>query len=245
MEAETRSTEIATMGIVAGSRTGGVKWYVPSIAALVAGVVVVIVVWVIFPPASGVKVPTFDPHDDRTEILLRLEDDATSYVVSGMEDMSANFKLVDGKMVYEPVEVRGKVVSIFRDVGYEAKFLGVWQLRDNGSGGVVQTITGTVTGTATIPWDASKKPSADSNVVTNCKIIDEHPKGRFLVEGKLSLIGRPILIGPGATIANARTDKKPMTFVDTFGNRHTLLPDEKVTVDSAGQWMEEDVSPTP
>jgi len=234
------------MATVARRRTGDVKWYVPSIAALVVGVVVVIVVWALFPPASSVDVPTFDPHDDRKEIALRLEDDATRYVISGMEDMSANFKLVDGKMVYEPVEVRGKVISIFRDVEYEAKFLGVWQLKDGGSGGgVIQTISGSVTGTATVPWDAMKKPSAEHDVATDCRILDEHPKGRYLVEGTLSVIGRPILVGPGATIENARTDNKPMTFVDTFGNRYTLLPGNKVSVDSAGQWIEEDIPPTP
>ncbi len=235
------------MAIRPSGRTGDVKWYVPSIAALVAGLVVVIVLWALFPPASSVSVPTFDLHDDRKEVALRLEDDATSYLISGMEDMSAKFKLVDGNMVYEPVEVRGTVISIFRTVEYEASFLGVWQLKDAGSGGgVIQTISGTATGTATVPWDASKKPSADHSVATNCKILDEHPKGRFLVEGTLSVIGRPILIAPGATISNARTDSKPMTFVDTFGNRHTLLPGEKVTVDSAGQWIEDDdIAPTP
>jgi len=229
------------MAIVGSDRQGDVKWYVPCIVALAAGLVAIVVVWVVFPPAQNVYVPPFDPDDDRKEISLRLDDDATSYVIAGMEEATVNSKIVNGKVVYDPVEVRGPVTSIFRDVEYKAKFKGIWQLRDTGGGGVEQTVVGTLTGTATVPWDASKKPAADhAAVTTKCKILDEHPNGRFLIEGTLSLVNRPILIGPGATIENARTDKKPMTFLDTFGNRHTLLPGGKVTVDSAGQWVESD-----
>ena len=231
---------------VRSSRTGDVKWYIPSIAALVVGVVAVVVWFVLRPPATSIDVPPFDPEDDRTELSLRMEDDATSYVISGMEDVTVNSRIVDGKMVYDPVEVRGPVISVFRTVEYQGKFQGVWQLKDTGAGGADQTISGTLTGTATVPWNPTKKPSADHSVPTNCKILDEHPRGRFLVEGTLWLRNGPVLIGPGATIENARTDKKPMTFLDTFGNRHTLLPGEKVTVDSAGQWIEDDnINPVP
>ena len=234
------------MRTVGSRRIGNVKWYIPSIVALAVGVVGVVVWFVLRPPAGDIDVPPFDPEDDRTELALRMEDDATSYVLSGMENVTVNSKIVDGKMVYDPVEVRGPVTSVFRTVEYQARFQGIWQLQDTGTGGAEPMITGTLKGTATVPWDPMKKPSADDNVTTRCKILDENPKGRFLVEGTIWAKNRPILIGPGATIENARIDKKPMTFLDTFGNRHTLLPGEKVTVDSAGQWIEDDdITPAP
>jgi len=224
---------------------GEVKWYVPSIAALVIGLVAVIVVWVLIPPAETVHVPTFDEDDDRQEITLRLEEDATMYVVSGMANASAKFKVADGKMVYDPVEVKGPVQSIFRGVEYEGVFRGIWQLKDAGSGEMNQTITGIITGKAVIPWIASEKPSAQHDIETDCKILDEFPKGRFLVEGKLSVFGKPLLVGPGAVLENARTDKKNVALTDCLGRPYTIVPGSKVKLDSAGEFVEPElVDPT-
>lgn len=223
---------------------GAVKWYVPSIAALGVGLVAVIVVWVLIPPAQTVHVTPFDPNDDRIDITLRLDADATAYVVSGMADVKATVKVVDGKTVYQPVLVRGKVISVFREVEYEARFAGEWQLKETGAGGTMQTVRGLITGPAVVPWDVAGKPSADRALATDCKIVDEFPKGRFLVEGALTLIDKPLLVGPGARIENAHKDQRTIALTDAFGHKHTLLPGGKVKLDSAGEFIEEDVPDT-
>ena len=183
--------------------------------------------------------PTFDPNDDREDITLRLDEDATTYVVSTMANVKPSVKVVDGKTVWEPVEVRGAVVSIFRDVEYEAKFTGTWQQKEAPAGGTSQTVRGVVTGQAVVPWDLAQRPPGDHTLQTNCKIIDEFPKGRFLVEGNLTLIDKPLLVGPGATIENAHKDKRNIVLTDCFGHKHTLLPGGKVALDSAGEFIEE------
>jgi len=223
---------------------GDVKWYVPSAVALGLAVVAIIVVWMLIPPAETVDVIPFDPNDDRKDISLRLDEDATRYVVSGMRDMKASVRVVDGKTVYDAVEVRGEVISVFREVEYEAEFTGFWQLKESPTGGTTQTVQGVVVGKAVVPWDVQAKPSSDHALETSCKIVDEFPKGRFLVEGRLTLIDKPLLVGPGATVENAHTDKRDIILTDCFGHKHRLLPGGKVRVDSAGEFVEEDLPDT-
>lgn len=229
------------------NRRGDVKWYVPSVAALVLGLVAVIVVWIVLPPASTVNVPTYDEDEGRKKITVHLPADATNYVIGGTEKMKLASKLDgNGNVTYDPVDVIGPVTSIFKEVEYEGEFRGILQPVANAGGGVDQTVTGTIEGETVIVWNASTKAAVGKAVATKCKIVDEHPKGRLLVKGTVTVRTRPILLGPGAVIENARTDKRPATFLDASGLQKAIPLGKSAAIDPNGLWvLETDYTTTP
>ena len=167
------------------------------------------------------------------KVSLRIAADESIYTARREEAFATSFKLVNGQIEYPKLTATGPVVGVFRDKDYSSQFNGVFEMEDI-AGTMAQHIRGTITGTSVVAQITGERPTSSTNFATHCRILDEHPKGRYLVDGVVAFQDAAILVGPNATIENARDDKSPVVLTDSSGREFRIEVGKKVFLDSSG-----------
>jgi len=175
-----------------------------------------------------------------TNVSLHLEEGQTGYVASGMAGLAISMTVVDGKMVYEPLPIESRVTSVFRGKPYEAVLNGAIESEAGSQPWLAPShrFRGVVKGTIVVPGGLSWSRAIDSASPSSCRVLDEHPAGRYLVEGEVFFANRPLLIGPGCAIENARSDKAEISVPDASGKEHLLRFGERIAFDADGKVVE-------
>jgi hypothetical protein len=188
-------------------------------------------------PAEGVKTkPATETSAAKAGMALELKEGQAQYTASGMTGTAMSFNIVNGKMVYEPTPLTCPVRGIFQGKTYHATFQGV-QGAESGADPMMAPamfFQGSVKGSVVVVGDLSWNPSPGATATTKCRIVAQDPSGRYLVEGITYFYNRPIVVGPGAIIENARSDKQDTRVTDASGKEHTLAFGHTATLDSQG-----------